>query len=657
MTSTGFELDQLTYGFSWPVRALAATTRVLDPWLSNPPMRRAVKAGVDFCCAASAVVIAVAVGEGIPTFGVTQTAALTLLVGLLLVVADALGGGYRTIWRYTSLPDALTLSLSSAVVLAALLVLRAVELLDLSAATTLLLVLLMLFFSVGVRTLRRWSVAEAKLLKRPPGTASTSPHRVLIVGAGEHGLSIGRELMGGAAPGVELIGFLDDDPAKLGALLRGVPVLGPVQDAVAIAQDRDVREVIVAMPSVKGSVVRALGQRLENAGIRVRAIGGIDRFVRGRDVHRPGTVTLHELLDTPLPVAKYHGNGNGTRRVLVTGGAGFVGSLLTRMLLDRGYHVRVLDRFDYGRAGLHGLHHPRLEILAGDVCSSRDVGRALRDTHGVIALAAIVGDPACNLDPEETVNLNYTATKVLIEACSFYRVHRLVFASSCSVYGASNGAALTEQSSLNPVSLYARTRVLSENILFDRARGVEPVVLRLSTVFGLSPRMRFDLVVNTLTVRAVVDGKIAIFGGNQWRPNVHCRDAARAFIAALEAPAERVAGEIFNVGGDALNHTIAALGDLVAETVGGVEVVHQQNATDPRDYRVSFEKIRRVLAFEPEFTVAAGIREVAEAVRSEPLLRNYQNPAYHNVQALKRSFVMPRRRREDWAPAREPAHA
>ncbi len=207
------------------------------------------------------------------------------------------------------------------------------------------------------------------------------------------------------------------------------------------------------------------------------------------------------------------------------------------------------------------------------------------------------------------------------------------------------------------MSLYARTRVLSENILFDRARGVEPVVLRLSTVFGLSPRMRFDLVVNTLTVRAVVDGKIGIFGGNQWRPNVHCRDAARAFIAALEAPAERVAGEIFNVGGDALNHTIAALGDLVAETVGGVEVVHQQDATDPRDYRVSFEKIRRVLAFEPEVTVAAGIREVAAAVRSDPALRKYQNPVYHNVQALKRSFDMPRRRREDWTLAREPAHA
>src|SRR5947199_131161 len=526
MTSTGFELDQLAYGISWPVRALAAVARLVDPWLSNPVARRAVKASVDFWCAAA-----------------------------------------RDVPRV------------------------------------------------------RGALLEA------------------------------------APRGAERVGVLDAGAAQLGASVYGVPVVGAVQDALAVAEQHGVREVIVAMPSVKGAVVRALGQRLENAGIRVRAIGGIDRFVRGRDVHRPGTVTLEELLDTPLPMQKYQGTGYGTRRVLVTGGAGFVGSLLTRMLLDRGYHVRVLDRFDYGRAGPPGLHHPQLEVLAGDVCSSRDVGRALRDTQGVIALAAIVGDPACNLDPEETVNLNYTATKVLIEACNFYRVRRLVFASSCSVYGASNGHALTEQSSLNPVSLYARTRVLSENILFDRARGVEPVVLRLSTVFGLSPRMRFDLVVNTLTVRAVVDGKIGIFGGNQWRPNVHCRDAARAFIAALEAPAERVAGEIFNVGGDALNHTIAALGDLVAETVGGVEVVHQQDATDPRDYRVSFEKIRRVLAFEPQVTVAAAIREVARAVLNDAHPRNDQTPVYHNVQALKRSFDMPRRRREDWTLAREPAHA
>ena len=620
-------------------------------------MRRAVKAGLDFCCGAGAVVTAVALGEGIPAVGVAETASLALLVGVLLVVADAVGGSYRTIWRYTGLPEALTLGVSGAVVLGVLLVLQALGTVSLSTATLLLLVLLMLFLCGAVRALRRWSVAEVKRRASIADAVPAQARRVLIAGAGLHGLSIGRELMSGAAPGVELVGFLDDDPVKIGSVLNGVPVLGPVRDALALAQGRNVREVIVAMPSATGAVVRALGRRLEDAGIRVRAVGGIERFVRGRDLHRPGSVTLRDLLDTSLSTPTPQRTLDGSRRVLVTGGAGFIGSHLTRMLLERGYHVRVLDRFDYGRAGLDGLQHPRLEICAGDVCSSRDVSRALRNVHGVVALAAIVGDPACNLDPEETINLNYTATKVLTEACNFYRVQRVVFASSCSVYGASSGGALTEQSSLNPVSLYARTRVLSENILFDRAGDVEPVVLRLSTVFGLSPRMRFDLVVNTLTVRAVVDGKISIFGGNQWRPNVHCRDAARAFVAALEAPAEVVAGEIFNVGGDAHNHTIAELGDMVAEVVGGVEVTQQRDGTDPRDYRVSFAKIRRVLGYEPEVTVAAGIREVAAAVRSQPALREYQNPVYHNVHALKQTFTTPRRRRGDWTPAREPAHA
>ena len=662
MTSTHLELKQHASGWLWPARAVASAVDTLDRLLRDPLARRAVKVGVDFCCAAGAAVIAVAVGEGLDVHGVPETAALAALVGLLLVVAGALGGTYRTMWRYTSIPDATTLGLVSAAVLAALLTLRATGTVNLSPASVLLLPLLMLFLTGGVRALRRWSVADAKLRARVAGARAkgggpaSGVRRVLIAGAGAHGLSIGRELMSGAAPGVQLVGFLDDDPAKLGAVLNGVPVLGPVRDALAVVHGRDVREVIVAMPSATRAVVGALGRRLEDAGIRVRAVSGIRRFVSGRDVHRPGAVTLDELLRTSHEAPARPATLEGSRRVLVTGGAGFIGSHLTRMLLERGYHVRVLDRFDYGRAGLDGLTHPRLEILAGDVCSSRDLSRALRDVYGVIGLAAIVGDPACNLDPEETVNLNYTATKVLTEACNFYRVRRLVFASSCSVYGASSGGALTEESPLNPVSLYARTRVLSENILFDRAGDVEPVVLRLSTVFGLSPRMRFDLVVNTLTVRAVVDGKISIFGGDQWRPNVHCRDAARAFIKALEAPAEVVAGEVFNVGGDGLNHTIRGLGDLVAERVGNVTVARQSDGGDLRDYRVSFAKIRRALGFVPEMTVAAGIDEVAAAVRATGALRNYQNPVYHNVQALKQTFATPRRRRSDWAAAREAVH-
>jgi len=339
-----------------------------------------------------------------------------------------------------------------------------------------------------------------------------------------------------------------------------------------------------------------------------------------------------------------HGDSFRNQRVLVTGGAGFIGSHLTRMLLDRGYQVRVLENFTYGMAGLSAIRsHPRLEIVKGDICNLRDVSRAMRDVEGVVALAAIVGDPACNLDPEETINLNYAATKILAEAADFYRVQRLVFASSCSVYGASlkEDDLLNERSRLNPVSLYARTRVLSENIIFDRCGDTEPVVLRLATVFGLSPRMRFDLVVNTLTARAVVDHKISIFGGRQWRPNVHCRDAARAFLTALEAPGSKVGGEIFNVGGDENNHRIAEIGDIVAGVVGDVSISLQNEIPDPRDYRVSFEKIQRILNFEPEYSVCDGVREVVSAMRADHSLRMHMDPVFHNVQALRQALAHP----------------
>ena len=628
-------------GVSWPLRAIAEWCGALEAThLLHPRLRRALKAAVDFSCGALSAATAIVVAEGVASFGVRATALLAVAVGCFLVTAETLGGGYRTMWRYTSLQEAAVLALSSFAILAGLLAARWLDLVALSGSTTLLTVLLMLFLCIGVRTLRRWQVTEAKRNGRQPSLVGSagSPHRVLIAGAGEHGLSIGRELAR-AWPRVEVVGFVDDDRAKMGASLHGLPVLGPLSEALPIAERYHISEVLVAMPASDPEVVRSFVRQAEAVGIRVRTVRGVERFVTGQDLHRPGSATLHELLDSTGLNGRGSNGGGQDRHVLVTGGAGYIGSHLTRLLLARGYQVRVLDRFDYGHSGLAGLQHPGLEVLRGDICNSRDLSRAVHGTSGVIALAAIVGDPACNLDPEETINLNYTATKILVDACSLYDVRRLVFASSCSVYGANGNALLTEGSRLNPVSLYARTRVLSENILFDRRGDVEPVVLRLSTVFGLSPRMRFDLVVNTLTAQAVVDQRISVFGGNQWRPNVHCRDAAQAFVAALEAPAAAVAGEIFNVGGDELNHRIDEIGVMVGEIVGDVEVRRQGEVTDPRDYRVSFKKIRQVLGFTPQFSVRDGIREVAAAVRADPALRGYQNPVYSNVQALQRHFA------------------
>lgn len=642
------------------LRGFLDWTSTLENNLAQPAVRWVVKVLLDLACGVTAVLVTFAVDGNSAKLAAGDIARLAVGVGLLLVLAHVLRGSHRTIWRYTSLREASAVALSAAIVGVALTAGRLAGWLPISSAVVLSLVLLTLFNALGVRALRRWQVNRPKLRRHARREAGPlrAPRRILIVGAGRRGLSIGRELMERGTEAIELAGYLDDDPGKGDAILNGARVLGRIDEALQVCEQYRIAEVIVAMPSADAAFVRTFVRRLEDAGVRVRAVQNVERFVDGAEIHRPGAAKLQDLIGALLPAARERPGDHGRRRVLVTGGAGFIGSHLVRMLLERGYHVRVLDRFDYGQVGIEGLLHPNFEIIQGDVCNTRDVSRAVRNVDGVIALAAIVGDPACNLNPEETVNLNYASTKILAETCNFYGVRRLVFASSCSVYGASaGGGLLTERSRLNPVSLYARTRVLSENILFDRHGDVEPVVVRLATVFGLSPRMRFDLVVNTLTARAMTDRRISIFGGNQWRPNVHCRDAARAFVMALEAPASDVAGEIFNLGGDANNHRINEIGDMVAEIVGDVVVERRDEIPDPRDYRVSFAKIRRVLGFEPEHSVADGVREVAAALRADAALRHWQDARFHNVQALQQTFVAPRRRRADFAPLRSLAEA
>jgi nucleoside-diphosphate-sugar epimerase len=633
---------------------MTTNPRELERWppgwtrLSVPPavsavlrrrrVRSVIKVLADAVGVALAVLVAVSIGGGpSESSRMSSIAAVTVILTGLTLTGIAMGKSYRSVWHFTGAREAAHIVAVGVLLLGFLYWWRGSGLVRLPITTIVQIPLLTVLVCVGIRILRRWQVEARKgrQSNRILVARQAEPYRVLIAGAGLSGAQLSRDILLTARKNVRLVGFLDDDPTKRGAIVHGAPVLGPLGALQTVVEAQRVDELLVAMPSAPIEVLRPLIKHAENLGIRVRAIPGVHHLVRGTDLHRPGSATLEELVNggappKPRPVA------DDGRTILVTGGAGFIGSHLVRLLLERGYRVRVLDNFAYGAAGLATVReHPRLEILNGDICDMKAVARGVRNTHGVIALAAIVGDPACNLDPEETVNFNYQSTKILKEACTFYGVRRLVFASSCSVYGANSNGLLTERSSLNPVSLYARTRILSESILFDREGDVEPVVLRLATVFGASPRMRFDLVVNTLTARAVVDGKVTIFGGNQWRPHVHCHDAARAFVLALAAPADAVAGEVFNVGGSDLNMRILDLGKLVASTVGGaVEVVIGDNARDPRDYQVGFEKIRKTLGFVPERSLQDGIREVADAIRASRALQSYQDPVYHNVHAL-----------------------
>lgn len=322
--------------------------------------------------------------------------------------------------------------------------------------------------------------------------------------------------------------------------------------------------------------------------------------------------------------------------VLVTGGAGYIGSHLVRKLLRRGYQVRVLDKFLYGEHGVAELRgDPNLELRYGDICNIRDVVQAVNGVRAVVALAALVGDAACDLDPREALTTNFEATRCLLESCREVGVQRLVFASSCSVYGANGNEVLRENSHLHPVSLYARTRIMSEDVLMREHGSVEVVVLRLATVCGLSPRMRFDLMVNTITARASVEGRVRIVGANQWRPHIHVQDAAEAFLRAVEVPSSAAAGQVYNVGAEHLNFTVGEIADKVVKQIPGTVVEYFDRIEDRRSYRVAFDHIRDGLGFVPVRTVDDAIHEVRATLQTGAV-RDYGDDVYHNVKLLQR---------------------
>jgi len=321
--------------------------------------------------------------------------------------------------------------------------------------------------------------------------------------------------------------------------------------------------------------------------------------------------------------------------VLVTGAAGYVGSHLTRKLLARGYRVRVLDNFLYGKQGIEDVaSHPALELIEGDICDPSDLAKAVRGVRGVIALAALVGDGACDLHPERSMTINYYSTKHTVAACRDAGVPRLVFASSCSVYGANGNALLHEDSYLNPVSLYARTRLMSEEILLREAGNMDVVILRLATVCGVSPRMRFDLMVNTMSACAVMQNLIRVSGAGQWRPHLHVQDAAEAFLLALERTDVR--GGIFNAGSEEQNFTVGQVAEKVAAYVPSVRVEISTNGNDRRSYRVGFERIRRVLGFRARHTVDDAIQEVCTLLASGAVA-DFRYDQFHNAKWLSRN--------------------
>ena len=302
-------------------------------------------------------------------------------------------------------------------------------------------------------------------------------------------------------------------------------------------------------------------------------------------------------------------------KVLVTGGAGYIGSVLVRQLLDKGYNVRALDNLNFGGDALIDVMlNPNFEFMKGDVRNADDVKLALEGVDAIAHLAAIVGDPACKKYSDDANTTNWDGSVALFNAAEAAGVKRFVFASTCSNYGkmADPDSFVTETSELNPVSLYAELKVKFEKYLLEDNKNSNmcSTALRFSTVYGFSPRIRFDLTVNEFTRNAAVNGEQPIWGAQFWRPYCHVDDLARAVVLVIESPEEKVRANVFNVGSTEENYNKGMIIEEVCKIVPNVKVDYVELNEDPRDYRVNFDKIKNELGYTITKTVPDGVKEI-----------------------------------------------
>jgi nucleoside-diphosphate-sugar epimerase len=340
-------------------------------------------------------------------------------------------------------------------------------------------------------------------------------------------------------------------------------------------------------------------------------------------------------------------------QVVVIGGAGYLGSVLCRALLARGHRVRVLDALLYGAASLEALlREPRFSLVAGDTRDPLALADAVGGAYAAVHLGELVGDPACAANEALAHHINGDGTRRVIAAARRAGLGRLVFASSCSVYGGQAAGLVDESAVPAPCSLQAKLKHAAERALLEEHEGsVAPVVLRLASLFGLSPRPRFDLTVNQLAARAALGRRVDLLGGSVRRPFLHVRDAARAIAAVVEAPSDRVGGRIFNLGSDAGLASAIELGEIIARVVPEARRVRRECAADTNGARVSFGRFARTFDFLPRYDLEDGVGEIVAAVRAGRVC-DPTAPRFHNHDALAAPAVQRRLRHP--GPAAEP---
>ena len=311
---------------------------------------------------------------------------------------------------------------------------------------------------------------------------------------------------------------------------------------------------------------------------------------------------------------------NKFKSILVTGGAGYIGSVLTHKLVELGYNVRIIDSLIYGSDGISDLISKNsIELIEKDIRDEKTLNEVVKDIDCVIHLAAIVGDPLCKKIPVAAKQINEDATKKLVTISKEHGVKRFIFASTCSNYGSAS-TMVDENSPIQSLSLYSKTKVNSENfILNTKNSSFEPCILRFATAHGLSPRMRFDLLLQEFLRDAILDKKIRIYGPNFWRPLAHVDDISNACIAALKSPSDIISGEIYNVGHTRENYTKKMLAEIIQEFVPSTKIEIIESKKDLRTYKVSFDKIKNNLKFISKKTIRDSISGILTEIQKGSL--------------------------------------
>lgn len=321
------------------------------------------------------------------------------------------------------------------------------------------------------------------------------------------------------------------------------------------------------------------------------------------------------------------------KKVLITGGAGYVGSALVPELLKKGYYVRVYDLYIYGDVL---KHHPNLEEIKDDIRDRNKLIEAAKGCDAFIHLACISNDPSFDLNPKLSRSINYDAFKNVIDAVKLGEVKRLIVASSTSQYGVKPlGIEVTEDTKAEPITDYAKYKVECERLLLNTNMGdTEYVFVRPATLCGYAPRLRLDLSVNILTINALINKKIKIFGGNQMRPALNIKDMVRFYELMLEAPRQKIHKEAFNVSKQ--NITIREIAEMVREVIGDKSIKFEVLPTnDPRSYHINTDKMKRVLGFECKFSLQEAIQSLIDAYNKGLIMDGLNNPLYYNIKRMK----------------------